>query len=170
MKRNGPSFWLFAVLVLCFTLISANGFGQDRKTYHGTTCQGLAPFDRSMLENRVAGIENFHGTLPAFVMCPIIRDNANNTTGFDGPIWVRVFRSSATTQRLHCWVSTINVTGVRIRTANASWVGNGWQWLALNTSGAGASVAWGSALLYCSLPPGSRLLSYTVDELPNTNN
>ena len=140
---------------------------KDGKIMSGAACQGRNVTDRDEILVLVNGVLNVHPTDPAFVVCPIVRDNTSLNPNGRLEVSFRLVRSS-TDEAVSCLVESRGRFGVKLDGAEGS-------------AGAGLTLtvkqnpdSQGYYVAQCRLPPGApggSIIAYrTVEESPTDDN
>lgn len=138
----------------------------DMKTYNGNQCEAYHHWDIPNVQNQgivqsapiVGAGTHISGSLPAWVLCPIVRDN---TTNIDGTLGVDVYIKNVAGQSYQCQLVSVRPNGTTVDSNTKSTTTAGEQTLVLDVNG---SVNGGSYTLFCNLPSGAWLFSYRVRE------
>mgnify|MGYP003573653345 CR=1 FL=1 len=168
-------FFIIPMVLIGILLMISTAQAYDYKTYPGMTCKPYFANTSSRIDNRLDGVYNNSATAATWVACPVIRDDKTGTNGFGGTTWVRVYRDGISRTAMTCYLRQQDVLdstpGTVLGSDSESWTGTGWRWLSLNITGAGRSQNWGPAVMYCYVPPRSKVYSYTVyEETPTDSN
>jgi hypothetical protein len=177
-----------AFLSLCFVIMSlfrpaSPVFASDSKIYPATFCQIYGPDLRTGMNDFVGysqhgALVNLHPSRPLRVVCPIVRDNTQNTTGLD---YVRVtIWNHHLTENFSCTLSSVRLNGENPIDAATRSAGHHLNPQMLNfqgDNGVNESIQYATGIqegsfytLFCSIPPmigsgpPSRLGGYVVRE------
>lgn len=138
--------------------LSASVSASDRKIHMGTMCQPLSPNYASQLTYFSDNIFNNSSTSYAYISCPIVRDNTQNTNG-TRLAYVRVQSNAA--RSLSCGLHSRSSTGGFVAYRSAATTSSSVTSLNVDVS---ASSILGTYSIFCSVPPGGRVYSYDIDE------
>ncbi len=134
---------------------------KDYKTFHGSMCQPYSGSQQADIDHRDNGLYN-RGTRTRTVVCPIVRDNVNKTSG----MWTDIYVNNPTNSSFNCWVDSRgpygNVIELKSRTTNSSGNRN----LHIDVYD---MVSMGNFNLYCRVPPKGRIASYKTGEILRTD-
>ena len=129
----------------------------DAKVHHSSECQPTSHGFSSSLVYDPRGLLNNGGSLVG-VTCPIVRDNATNTTGTN---YVEIAVTNVAPQQLACILYSHDTHDVLVAQSTASTVAGGKRTLRMYVTN---GVLIGHYSLKCGLPSGAKLHSYTVKE------
>src|SRR5262245_61076772 len=140
------------------------GHAADVKIYQGGFCQPFTPSDAANFDYFAASVDNISASATSFLVCPIITDNSVSGSGTDG-VAVRVQSSNGA--NLPCNLESYSKFGTFLESsAQASTTSNTPVALSLDVNSNGPG---GHYVLYCNMPPGSRLFNYRVVESSPTD-
>lgn len=150
-----------AILITSFLVLgvtSSIALAVDAKTTPGVACQERYGSQAADFNRYSPYIQNT-STSTRYVVCPVVRDNTDNTNGTDSYYTdVRVYNAGGT---LWCYLDSSDETGAL----------RNWDYRSTTTTGYVAlendlntSYVRGYYNLYCSLPPNSRIQGYRIGE------
>jgi hypothetical protein len=159
--------------LMAFALVALAAFGSsadasDAKVMSGAACQPRSVNDRDDIVVLVDGVTNVNPTDPAFVVCPILRDNTSANPNGRLEVSFRLVRSS-TDEAVSCVLDSRDRFGELLERAEGS-AGAG-----LTLTVAQNPNSQGYYVVQCRLPqgnPGGTVIAYRyVEESPtDTNN
>jgi len=155
MKKKRSVAILFIMLLLSFTSIT---FASDVKIYPGSSCKPINPSYNYAL-NGSGYLTNIDGVARTF-SCPIITDYVlQNPNALQG-LWVTVNEISPS-GAVYCWVTSVTSLGVAFKSRGRDTSQGG-----LTELNIGSMVGAGNGVydLRCSVPSGSQIFSYRVQE------
>lgn len=158
------SFVIFAALlaVMPYEATEAARVRPDTKIFVGSSCQPLNGFQAGDFTTFVDAMQNIV-TAVRRVVCPIVRDNPNNTNGIRS---VRVRVQSDGFNPLQCTLFSFGpLGGDPIETHSASTSSAEPDTIALDVD---ESARGGTYSILCDLPPGAAVFGYEVTEPPRT--
>lgn len=155
---------LMAIAVVSCAAFGSSAYASDFKTMPGSACQPRSPNDRQDVFALLDGVINVNPTDPAFVICPIVRDNVS--TNPNGVLQVRLtVKGSSNDEKVSCVLDNREADGTRNQRDEDS-AGN-----ATGSSALVLEVKQGQRNEYyvvqCRLPPGSpggTVVSYRYNE------
>lgn len=131
-------------------------------TFSPSMCQPASATDASSLRYLSSELTN-SGSRSIGVQCPVVRENITNR---NGTRMAFIVVQSNGSQQLRCQLSSKTRTGASIQPTTES-VGIGFTSRAFPTSlnlDVDRSTAFGTYGIFCRIPPGGKILSYTVTE------
>lgn len=126
----------------------------NRQNYNGSYCDAYYGSQVGSVNRQYNGVRNSSAG-GVYVACPVIVDEASNTTGTNN-VW---FHTS--TAGTSCVLRSMNGNG-SIRQTQSSSGGPGWVSIANLTT----DDYWGSYSMYCYLPAGATLNTISISEKP----
>ncbi len=142
-------------------LCSALGFSfsvqaYDDKSSHGSICQAYYGSQEGDIGKYSTGAYNGAATA-RWVSCNVNRDNSTTTTGTYG-YWVYIVQPANNTTT--CYHNSARPDGTSMQLVGGSFTGTS-GWLSLDSA---SSAAYGSDMVYCSLPSGARISTILTRE------
>ena len=154
---------LMAFAVVALAAFSSGADARDVKVMSGAACQPRSADDRQDILVLVDGVTNINATDPAFVVCPILRDNTSANPNGQLEVSLRLLRSS-NGEAVSCLLDSRDRLGERLARSEGS-AGNG---LTLTVPQNPSSQ--GYYVVQCELPqgnPGGTVIAYRyVEESP----
>jgi hypothetical protein len=158
---------LMAFAVVALAAFSSGADARDFKVMSGAACQPRSVDDRQDILVLVDGVTNINPTDPAFVVCPILRDNTSANPDGRLEVSLRLLRSS-NDEAVSCLLDSRDRFGERLDHAEGS-AGNGLTLtVAQNPDSRG-----GYYVVQCKLPPGNpggTVIAYRYVEASPTDN
>lgn len=143
-----------AVLFLGF---SVNSHAIDYKSLPGAVCQSYLGSMEGFVDKRVDGAYNNSNTYQR-VTCSVSRDHLTTNAASAG-MWVYATANT-------CCVGRSNNNDGSQVSANGGCLGGANGWINVTPP---ASAAWGSYVVYCSVPPQGRIATIAHGEQPDTS-
>jgi hypothetical protein len=101
---------LLALAVVALAAVESPAYASDFKVMPGSACQPRLMDDRQDVVVLLDGVTNIHPTDPAFVICPIVRDNTS--TNPNGVMLVNlVVHGSSVGDKVECLLDSRNAQG-----------------------------------------------------------
>ena len=160
---------LLAIATLCCAALGGHAYaGQDLKTMAGSACQFTDPakiiFSKDISFAFEGGRIQNVGTTDVSVVCPIVRDNINNTGVFSVGVRVQGIGDEA----VLCTLTSRDVFGKQVGHDDFDTGGDqGAELIALLVNQSGVR---GTYELRCLLPPGGSVINYQYNEPTPTEN
>lgn len=160
MKYSYRKFVLICITGISSLLMANAGYALDEKVYPGNMCQTGSGSQDGDISHWATYLSNGSG-FSRGVACPIVRDNMTNVNGIP-TVYVRVNRSASASTNFTCYLYNMTSTGSSwfVDSASFSGTGNTSLYLSLPTT-----TGFGHHTIYCSVPNGSRIISYRVEEI-----
>jgi hypothetical protein len=156
-----------AAAVVALAAFCSSADASDVKVMSGAACQPRSANDRQDLLVLVDGVTNINPTDPAFVVCPILRDNTSAIPNGRLEVSFRLVRSS-NDDAVSCLLDSRDRFGELLERAEGS-AGAG-----LTLTVAQNPNSQGYYVVQCQLPhgnPGGTVIAYRyVEESPTDNN
>jgi hypothetical protein len=149
---------LIAIAAVSLFLSSGSPMATDRKVHNGSMCQPVFSEFGDDITSFSGGIINRSTNNFVSVICPIVRDNTQNT---DGTALAFVNVRSSGGQSLNCTLVSRDKNGIFIEEKSASTTSS--TPVSLNVD-VNASAVLGTYALSCQLPPGGTIMTYDIDE------
>jgi hypothetical protein len=153
--------WCFALVAGTLVLSSVDAYANDVKSFPGAACQP-GRTDAPINRNNVGAMSNI-GTRPQNWVCPIVRDSVTLANGMAGAAVV------ISGPGVSCTLFSRNESGlssVSINEASSVALGSG---LRRAQYGRLTSVVSGYYYFYCTIPVGSSIVSYRIEEIGITD-
>lgn len=160
MSNKNP---LMAIAVVSCAAFGSSAYATDVKLMAGSTCQPRSPDDRQDVFALLDGVTNVNPTDPAFVLCPIVRDNTSTIP--NGTLLVRLtVKRSSNGEAVSCVLDSRDRNGNQLErdegTAGARFTLEVKQNPSID----------GYYALQCRLPPaGGTVVSYRYTETSPTD-
>jgi len=134
---------------------------KDYKTFHGSMCQPYSGSQQADIDHRDNGLYN-KSTKTRTVVCPIVRDNVNKTSG----MWTDIYVNNPANSTFTCWVDSRGTYGnvIELKSRNTNVSGN--RNLHIDVYN---MVGMGNFNLYCRVPAKGRIASYKTGEILRTD-
>lgn len=153
-----PKTRLMTLALAACTVLGSSAYASDVKIMAGAACQPRSPQDRQDILVLSIGAINTNPADPAFVLCPIVRDNTSPSP--NGLLQVNLqVRGSSNGELVSCLLETRSTNGTELAQDEA----------ATDSGNLGLTVHQTNTIesyhvLQCKLPPGSGIITYRYAE------
>jgi hypothetical protein len=156
---------LLTLALAACTVFGSSAYASDVKIMAGAACQPRSPQDRQDIFVLLDGVTNTNPTDPAFVLCPIVRDNTSPSP--NGVLQVNLqVRESSNGELVSCILETRRTNGTELEKDEAATDSGNLSLAVLQTNTLNSYH-----VLQCNLPPGSGIITYRyVEPSPTDRN